>query len=119
MRASRDVGGAAGPGAVKALAVRTFVPAADGWSEVDRCACHVGAETSSRTTAVTPVRVKLPDLGPDAPVLAADCESGTPAGHRRRSAPSSQAGRSEGRPAAPTRFWWGAGGGGCTKKTAE
>ncbi len=107
MRASRDVVVPPGRGQVKALAVRTFVPAADGWSEVTGARCHVWGGDFYETTVVTPVRVTLPDLGPDAPVLLAECESGALRG--TAGVQPSFSWPEETRPSAPTRFWWGAG----------
>jgi len=107
MRASRDVVVPPGRGQTKALALRTFVPAGEGWSEVTGSRCHVRGGEYFGATVVTPVRLLLPDLGPDAPVLAADCESGTLRGTAAVAPgyPWPEAGR----PSAPTRAWWGAG----------
>jgi hypothetical protein len=108
MRASREVVVPPGRGQVKALAVRTFVPAADGgWSEVTGARCHVRGGDFFEATVVTPVRLRLPDLGPDAPVLAADCESGALRGTAAVAPGFSWP--EEGRPSAPTRVWWGGG----------
>jgi hypothetical protein len=62
------------------IAVRTFTAAPDGaLQEIEGAACRVtgGALAAS---LVTPGRVVVPDLGPDAPALRADCETGTMAG---------------------------------------
>ena len=107
MRASRDVVVPPGRGQIKTLAVRTFVPAEDdGWAEVTGARCHVRGGEFFTATVVTPVRLRLPDLGPDAPVLAADCESGA---LRGTAAVAPGFSWPDGRPAAPTRAWWGGG----------
>jgi hypothetical protein len=64
-----------------ALAVRAFVPGADGaWQEVAGARCRVEGAPYFRTDLVTPARLVLPDLGPDAPVLTAECFSGAATG---------------------------------------
>ena len=64
-----------------ALAVRAFVPGADGaWQEVAGARCRVTGEPYFRADLVTPARLLLPDLGPDAPALKAECSSGTARG---------------------------------------
>ena len=109
MRASSEVVVPPTRGPREALAVRTFVPGsgAGGWDEVAGVTCRVEGAPYFGATVVTPVRLTLPDLGPDAPVLAADCESGTLRGTGGVSPSFSWP--EEGRPSAPTRFWWGAG----------
>jgi hypothetical protein len=59
-----------------ALAVRAFVPGPDGWDEVAGARCRVAGAPFFRADLVTPARLVLPDLGPDAPVLVADCAAG-------------------------------------------
>lgn len=60
-----------------ALAVRSFErdPAAE-WREVAGAACSVTAGVYA-ATLVTPSRLVLPDLGPDAPNIVANCRLGT------------------------------------------
>lgn len=69
-----------GRGNTKALAVRTFVPEGEGWSEVTGVPCSVTAAPYLAANLVTPARVVLPDLGPDAPNVQADCRNATLAG---------------------------------------
>ncbi len=62
------------------LAVRTYVQGPDGASvEVAGAACRVSGG-GFEATLTTPGRFVLPDLGPDAPALKAECRSGTLAG---------------------------------------
>ena len=63
-----------------ALALRAFVPGPDGWQEAAGAQCSVTGGDYFRAQVVTPVRLVLPDLGPDAPVIAAECVSGTARG---------------------------------------
>lgn len=89
--------------------VRSFVSdpeAASGWLEVSgaRCAMSAGAY---RASLVTPGRLVLPDLGPDAPDIRADCALGEASGSvLARADYSWPTGE---RPSAPTRTWYGAG----------
>jgi hypothetical protein len=92
------------------LAVRTFVPAEgtdDGWNEVAGARCRVTGGDFFHADVVTPVRLVVQDLGPDAPPLHAECSSGTLAG-----ADAVAPGFSwpeETRPGAARRVWWGGG----------
>ena len=92
-----------------ALAVRAFVPAADadGWNEIEGARCRVTGGDFFSADVVTPARLTVQDLGPDAPPLRADCSSGTLTG-------SAAVGPAfgwpvEGRPGAVHRIWWGGG----------
>lgn len=69
-----------GRGADKALALRTFVPGPDGWQEVAGATCTVTGGIYLGARVTTPVRLVLPDLGPDAPTLQADCATATARG---------------------------------------
>ena len=69
--------------------------------------CRVTGAPYFGATVVTPVRLTLPDLGPDAPVLRADCEQGTLRGAAEVAPAFSWP--EEGRPSAPQRIWWGGG----------
>ncbi len=91
------------------LAVRTFVPAAeaDGWREIAGAQCRVTGGDLFRADVVTPVRLRVQDLGPDAPPLRADCTSGALKG-AAVVAPA-YGWPVEGRPAAVHRIWWGGG----------
>lgn len=63
-----------------ALAVRTYVLDAEGQSvEVSGASCEVTGDGFD-ATLTTPGRLVLPDLGPDAPALQAECRSGALAG---------------------------------------
>ncbi len=64
------------------LALRTFVRgAAEGeWQQVDGVRCDVTGGNYFRASVVTPVRLVLPDLGPDAPPVTAVCGTGTASG---------------------------------------
>jgi hypothetical protein len=64
-----------GRGAREGVALRTFVASGEGWSEVTGATCDVTALPYFRTRVRTPVRIVVPDLGPDAPPLRADCET--------------------------------------------
>lgn len=91
-----------------ALAIRAFVPAADGgWQEVPGTVCKVTGGEYYRITVATPVRLLLPDLGPDAPILVADCRSGALAG--RAGVAPGYAWPEEGRPNPLERMIWGQG----------
>ena len=96
-------------GPLRALAVRAFVPAAagEGWDEVTGVTCRVEGTPYFAATVVTPVRLTLPDLGPDAPALRARCAQGTLEG--AAAVAPVFAWPEEGRPSAPTRIWWGGG----------
>lgn len=107
MRSSRDVVVPPGRGPLEGLALRTFVPAADGWNEVTGALCRVTGGDFFRVDVVTPVRLTLPDLGPDAPVLRADCTSGALRGQAAVAPIFSWP--EEGRPSAVQRIWWGGG----------
>jgi hypothetical protein len=64
-----------------ALAVRAFVPGANGeWQEVAGARCQVTGSPFFAADLMTPARLVLPDLGPDAPSLMADCISGAARG---------------------------------------
>jgi hypothetical protein len=91
------------------LALRSFVPgAAPGtWDEVVGAQCQVTGGDYFRASAVTPVRLVLPDLGPDAPPLTAICTSGTLSG--RETVLPAYGWPDEGRPPAYERAAWGAG----------
>ncbi len=89
------------------LALRTFVPAGEGWNEIVGSRCQVTAGDLLRADVVTPVRLTLPDLGPDAPPLRADCTSGTLKG--AAAVAPAFGWPAEGRPSAAHRIWWGAG----------
>jgi len=63
------------------LALRAFVPGVEGeWQEVTNVTCRVTGGTFYRADVVAPVRLVLPDLGPDAPPLTATCGSGALSG---------------------------------------
>jgi hypothetical protein len=92
------------------LAVRTFVadPAADrGWREVTGARCRITGGDFYRAELVTPARLVVPDLGPDAPVLVADCATGTASG--RAAVAPGYGWRNPGVPSAGNRVWWGGG----------
>jgi len=59
------------------LAVRSFAAAEDGSApvEIAGAACRITAGAFS-AALVTPGRLVIPDLGPDAPPVRADCQSG-------------------------------------------
>ena len=107
MRASASAVVPPGRDAPEALALRAFVPGPDGWSEVAGARCGVTGGDYFRAEVVTPVRLVVPDLGPDAPPLRADCASGTTRGaaivYPAFSWPA------EGRPGPAQRVWWGGG----------
>jgi hypothetical protein len=109
MRASSEVVTPPGRGPLEALAVRTFVPGGGpgGWDEVTGATCRVEGAPYFAATVVTPVRLTLPDLGPDAPVLQARCERGDLNG--QASVAPAFSWPEERRPSAPTRIWWGGG----------
>jgi hypothetical protein len=96
-----------GRGAMKGLAVRTFVPGADGWVEVAGARCTVTGVPFFRADVVTPVRLLLPDLGPDAPTLRAECETATAKGYDVSQPVYGWP--VEGRPSPAERMWWGGG----------
>ena len=94
---------------MRALAVRTFVPGdgPGGWDEVEGVTCRVEGAPYFGATVVTPVRLTLPDLGPDAPVLAGLLRA---RGLRGQAAVAPAfSWPAEGRPSAPVRIWWGGG----------
>jgi hypothetical protein len=109
MRASSEVVVPPTRGPLKTLAVRTFVPGngPEGWNEVEGVTCRVEGAPYFSATVVTPVRLALPDLGPDAPALQASCEQGALRGQAAVAPAFSWP--EEGRPSAPTRIWWGGG----------
>lgn len=97
-----------GRGRDEGLALRAFVPGdAGGWTEVTGARCRVTGGDYFDTTVLTPVRIVLPDLGPDAPPLQAECESGV----LRGAAIVSPAfpWPAETRASPPQRAWWGGG----------
>ena len=96
-----------GRGAQRALAVRSFVSTAEGWSEVAGARCTVSGQPFFQATVVTPSRLTLPDLGPDAPNLRAECETATAWG-ADVVAPAF-GWPAEGRPSPAERAWWGGG----------
>ena len=69
-----------GRDAEAALALRSFVASPDGWQEVTGATCTVTGGDYFQSRVTTPVRLVLPDLGPDAPPLRADCETATARG---------------------------------------
>ena len=97
----------------RALALRAFVaatpgdPVTPGWTEVTGAVCRVTGGDYFAATVPAPVRLTLPDLGPDAPALRADCTMGTLAGTDTVSPVFSWP--AEGRPQPATRAWWGGG----------
>ena len=107
MRASSDVVVPPTRGPLRTLAVRTFVPAGEGWNEVTGARCEVTGDPFFSATVETPVRLALPDLGPDAPALVARCTSGALTGSA--SVAPGFSWPAEGRPAPLTRVWWGGG----------
>lgn len=96
-----------GRGAGEALALRAFVPGPDGWQEVTGARCDVTGGEYLGARVVTPVRLVLPDLGPDAPPLTAECTSGTMRG--AATVAPSYPWPPETRPSPPQRVWWGGG----------
>ncbi len=104
MRESSEVMVPPTRGPFEALAVRAFVPGAGpgGWDEVLGASCAVTGAPYFSATVVTPVRLTLPDLGPDAPVLRADCTQGPLRGEA--SVAPSFSWPAEGRPSAPQRI---------------
>jgi hypothetical protein len=92
---------------MKGLAVRTFVPGADGWVEVAGARCTVTGVPFLRADVVTPVRLLLPDLGPDAPTLRAECATATAKGYDVSQPVYGWP--VEGRPSPAERMWWGGG----------
>ncbi len=107
MQSSRDVVVPPGRGKPLALAVRAFVPGAEGWQEVTGARCRVTGGEFFRADLIAPARLIVPDLGPDAPVLRAEC-SGDGAAGAAAVAPVF-GWPEEGRPAAVHRIWWGGG----------
>ena len=91
----------------RALALRSFVPGPDGWQEIDGARCRVTGGDYLSADVVTPVRLVLPDLGPDAPPLRADCETGTARG--AAVVEPFFPWPPETRPSPPQRIWWGGG----------
>lgn len=65
------------------VALRAFAAGPDGnWVEVDGASCRVSAGPY-RAVAASPARVVLPDLGPDAPPVQADCSTASASGSAR------------------------------------
>lgn len=95
-----------GRGRTLALAVRSFTPAADGWAEVAGARCRVAAGELLVADLLTPARLTLPDLGPDAPRIEAKCSTGDAAGVDVVDPIFSWP---EGGPSPATRVWWGGG----------
>jgi hypothetical protein len=90
------------------LAVRTFVADAEaprGWQEIAGARCRITGGLFSRAELVTPVRLVVPDLGPDAPALVADCA--TDALQGRAAVPPVYGWRNPGVPSPPNRVWRG------------
>jgi len=90
-----------------ALAVRSFVSAGEAWNEVTGARCHVTGGAFFSADVVTPARLTVQDLGPDAPPLTAECESGTLRGADQ--VLPAFGWPAETRPAAPQRIWRGRG----------
>lgn len=90
-----------------ALAVRTFVPAGEKWNEVKGARCRVTGGDFFAADVVTPVRLTVQDLGPDAPPLKADCVSGNLAGSDVVAPAFGWP--ADTHPAGVHRFWWGKG----------
>lgn len=89
-----------------ALAVRSFTPGADGEpTEIAGATCRITAGAFG-ATLVTPGRLVIPDLGPDAPPVRADCAAGGLRG-AGAVAPSFAWAASGGNP--PERAAWGLG----------
>jgi hypothetical protein len=107
MRPSGAVVVPPGRGVREGLAVRAFLPGAEGWTEVAGARCSITGGDFFRAELVTPARLTLPDLGPDAPALRADCASGAARG--AAVVEPAFGWPAEGRPAAIHRAWWGGG----------
>jgi hypothetical protein len=106
MRNNSDVVVPPGRGTL-ALAVRSFVPAGEDWNEVTGATCQVTGGAYFSATVVTPVRLTVQDLGPDAPPLTAECTSGTLRGADQ--VLPAFGWPEETRPGAPQRIWHGRG----------
>jgi hypothetical protein len=92
------------------LAVRTFVAdtgASSGWQEVTGARCRVTGGHYFQADLVTPARLVVPDLGPDATPLVADCTSGVR--HGRAAVLPAYGWRNLEQPSAGNRVWWGGG----------
>jgi hypothetical protein len=90
------------------IPMRSFRPdAAGGWIDSPGATCLLRAG-AYRARLVTPAVLLMPDLGPDAPVITADCAQGTLRG-RDVVAPA-YVWPEEGRPSVPSRIayggWW-------------
>ena len=107
MRPSGEVAVPPGRGAREGLAVRAFLPGDGEWREVGGARCSITGGDFFRAELVTPARLTLPDLGPDAPTLRADCTSGTARGTAVVAPAFSWP--AEGRPSPIERAWWGGG----------
>jgi hypothetical protein len=93
-------------GRTLAVAVRTFTPAGEGWAELAGVRCRVAAGTFLVADVMTPTRVTLPDLGPDAPPLQAQCSTGSMEGV---DTVAPVFGWRETGPNAAEKVWWGGG----------
>ena len=90
------------------LAVRAFVPDAEGgWVEMPGSRCRVSGGDYFTADLVTPARLVLPDLGPDAPQLVANCTNGQLAG--QAVVQPAYGWPEEGRPSGVRRAGWGGG----------
>lgn len=96
-----------GRGVREGLALRTFVASGEGWDEVTGAICTVTAAPYFRTRVATPVRIVLPDLGPDAPPVRADCE--TPTSWGSDTVAPAYGWPADRRPQPAARAWWGGG----------
>ena len=96
-----------GRGPELALALRSFVASPDGWQEAPGATCRVAGGDYLGGQVVTPVRLVLPDLGPDAPTLTAECQSGTLRGTAAVAPDFSWPADTLASP--PARSWWGGG----------
>jgi hypothetical protein len=107
MRATGSVVVPPGRDTPAALAVRAFVPGPDGWQQVAGARCRVTGADYFVADLVTPARLVLPDLGPDAPMLRADCTQGTARGSAVVAPVFPWP--PEGHASAAQRVWWGGG----------
>jgi len=87
------------------FAVRSFEPDPEAeWREVTGATCLVSGG-AYRATLVTPARVIMPDLGPDAPPLTAECTLGARSG--ADAVAPIYPWPPDTRPDALQRIWWG------------
>ena len=107
MRASQAVVVPPGRDAQEALALRASFPDPRAGRRPAGARCRVTGGDYFRADVVAPVRLVLPDLGPDAPVLRADCAAGTARG--AAAVAPFYPWPPEGRPSPPQRIWWGGG----------